>query len=454
MMAGQELSLQPFPLARTSPVLFLYTCISVTANLVLTPILIAASLAGNQHKRRKIMQRLGLALTRPNSKAPTGPIIWIHALSVGEVTSALPLVRGLRETYPDAIIYFSVTTTAGLKIARDAAKKLVDDVLFAPFDLFFTVRRFLRLLSPDIFILVETDFWPEWLRQIHDRNIPAVLVNGRFSRQSIRRYQRFAMLFRPMFSCFSLLAMQTEEDGRQLRRLGLPPDRIRCLGNLKFDAGSIVKKKGATCQFNRSELGISDQALLLVCGSTHPGEEEIIFSALAKIHKKIPELRLILAPRDIARGEEIIQLARQAGFSTRLRSRPNREDVDILVLDTLGELAGAYHLADLAFIGGSLIQEGGHNPIEAAAASIPVLFGPHMEDFSEISAGLLQAGGALRVSSSDDLACQIKDLLGNPDTAKKIGQNAGAFVRQGQGVVNRHLDIIDQLLGKRVSRSR
>ncbi len=414
--------------------------------------LIAASLAGSRHKRRKIMQRLGLALTRPNSKASTGPIIWIHALSVGEVTSALPLVRGLREAYPDATIYFTATTTAGSKIAKDAAGELVDQVLYAPFDLFFTVRRFLRLLSPDIFILVETDFWPEWLRQIHSCNIPAVLVNGRFSQQSMRWYQRLAPLFRPMFSCFTLLAMQTEEDGKQLRRLGLPSDRIRCLGNLKFDAGSIVKKKGATCQCNRSELGISNQALLFVCGSTHPGEEEIIFSALAKIHKRFPELRLILAPRDIARGEEIIQLARQAGFSARLRSRPGRKDVDILVLDTLGELAGAYHLADLAFIGGSLVQEGGHNPIEAAAASIPVLFGPHMEDFSEISTGLLQAGGALRVSSSADLARQIKGLLANPDTARKMGQKAAEFVRQGQGVVSRHLEVIDQLLRKRASR--
>ena len=412
----------------------------------------ATSLAGDRHKRRKIMQRLGLALPGPGSKVSAGPTIWIHALSVGEVTSALPLVRGLRETHPDAVIYFTVTTSAGLKIAEDAAGDLVDQVLFAPFDLFFTVRRFLHVLSPDIFILVETDFWPEWLRQIHSRNIPAVLVNGRFSHQSLRGYKRFALLFRPMFSCFTLLAMQTEEDGRQLARLGLPPEKIRCLGNLKFDVSPGSHARGTTSHPERVQLGFSGQIPLLVCGSTHPGEETIIFSAVTEVRKIFPDLRLVLAPRDISRGEEIVQLAQRAGFSARLRSRPDNKSVDILVLDTLGELAAIYHLATLAFIGGSLVPEGGHNPIEAAAASVPVLFGPHMEDFSEISAGLLQAGGALPVSSSAELATRIKGLLGDPDRAERMGRKAGTFVCQSRGVVSRHLQVIDQLLGKRASR--
>ena len=429
---------------------FFYTCISVIANVVLLPLLLPVALVVPKDRRRKLLQRLGLALTCPKQRATRSPVLWIHALSVGEVTSALPLIHGLRQAYPDALIYLTVTTSAGFKLARNATGNSADRVLFAPLDLFFAIQAFLQTLAPDLFILVETDFWPEWLRQIHARGIPAMLVNGRFSARSMQRYQRFRQLFQPMFSCFSVLATQTREDSLQLQQLGVPADKIHSLGNLKFDAGPVTEKdKRVVPLIKRADLQIPEQARVIICGSTHPGEEEIILSAFTQIRKKFPTLLLIIAPRDIDRAEEIVQLARQAGYTASRRSQSGKNRTDLLVLDTIGELAACYHLADLAFIGGSLVPEGGHNPIEAAIASIPVLFGPHMEDFSEISAGLIRAGGAFQVHNSTELAGRINDLLTNPDQAADAGRAARDFVRSGQGVVNRHLAVIKLLLAQK-----
>jgi len=424
----------------------LYTALSVIASLAVLPFLPAALLLARGPRRAKLLQRLSLSLPGPINPDRQWPVIWIHALSLGEVTSALPLVRGLRNHYPDGYIVFSTTTTAGHAAARRMAGGLADQILYGPVDLFFTVRRFITLLSPDLFIQVETDFWPEWLRQLRTNNIPTLLVNGRFSRQSMRAYHRLARLFLPMFACFSLLAVQTREDGRQLARLGLPPEKILSLGNLKFDAGIQEPDSRAQQGLVRADLARDGQVRLLVCGSTHPGEEEIILSALGGILRHLPKLRLIIAPRSIERGPEIQSLARQAGFTARLRSTTGPQEAEVLVLDTLGELAQVYRLAELAFIGGSLVAAGGHNPIEAAAAAIPVLFGPHMEDFSEISHGLILAGGARQVRNADELASRIKNLLDDPAARKKMGRAAAAFVRQGQGVVSRHIKVIDHLL--------
>jgi len=429
-------------------VLFIYTCISCIANIVLLPVLLPVALLAKRDKRRKLLQRLGLALECPGKNPHRHPVIWIHALSVGEVTSALSLIDGLKKSYPQGSIYFTTTTSAGFRLASNAAGNSADRVLYAPFDLFFAVRRFLRLLGPDLFILVETDLWPEWLRQMHRLGIPAILVNGRFSARSMQHYQRFSMLFAPMFSCFTLVATQTRADGLQLERLGLPAAKIHNLGNLKFDAGQVLQKDGGS-QIRRSELCISDQAKVLICGSTHHGEEQIIFSAFARLRRIFPDLCLILAPRNTERAGEIIELARREGLTMNRRSQSGRSSADVLLLDTIGELAACYFVADLAFIGGSLVPRGGHNPIEAAAAGIPVLYGPYMDDFAEISAALIRDGGALQVHSATALENQINKLLTNPEQAVKMGRAAADFVRKGQGVVSRHLAVIKMLLDQK-----
>jgi len=431
-------------------VLQLYTLLSTSLFLVCLPLILAVSLLKKKY-RGSSLQRLGLTLRRQikNSKDASAkkdaPVIWIHALSVGEVTSALPLIQGLRRQYPDSTLFFSTTTRTGQATAKQLTKGLIDAVFFSPFDMFFSVQRFIHLLKPSLFILVETDFWPSWLMQMKKKNIPCLLVNGRFSQQSIANYQRLGFLFRPMFACFDFLSLQTEQDGKNLQRLGLPKEKIIALGNLKFDA-NLPETMDRTRKITRADLGPAENRPLLVCGSTHREEEEIIFSAWKIIKKRLPEFCLLLAPRDIERTDEISGLAKGHGLQTTRRSGKSKISTDILLLDTLGELAGCYQVADIAFIGGSLIAAGGHNPLEAAIACIPVLFGPHMEDFSEISRDLVQAGAALVVADSNEISARIIELSESPERAKKMGAAAKNLVLRNQGVVQHHIDIIEHLL--------
>ena len=426
--------------------LSIYTVFSTFFGILFLPLAAVLALAGKKYRGRSL-QRLGLTLPSclpDRQQKNREPVIWLHALSVGEVTSALPLVRGLRKKYPDARLYFSTTTRTGLHTARQLCGPLADAVFFAPFDFFFSVRRFIHLLQPSIFILVETDFWPVWLGQLNKRKIPCLLVNGRFSLRSITRYRRLGFFFRPMFDCFQFLSLQTARDMEHLRQLGIAATKMKNLGNLKFDA----RPDSSTIpSMHRSDLGISTHGRVLICGSTHPGEEELILAAWKTIQEKsrIADPALIIAPRDIDRATAIEQLARKAGLATTRRSNNQVIKADVYLLDTMGELAACYRLADIAFIGGSLVPAGGHNPLEAAAAGIPVLFGPHMEDFAEISRDLIAAGGAAEVTGSDDLADQVIHLLAG-EKSRIMGQAAREFVVTNQGVVNNHLREVQRLL--------
>ncbi len=429
----------------------LYNFLSTILFLLFLPLILAVSLLKKKYRGRTL-QRLGLTLRKqlPKTAGSNVPVIWLHALSVGEVTSALPLIIGLRERYPDALLYFSTTTSTGQTTAQQLTKGIVDAVFFSPFDVFFTLQHFLNLINPSLFVLVETDLWPGWLYCLKKRRVPVLLVNGRFSKKSLTTYHRFRFLFRPMFDCFSLISMQTLQDAKTLQHIGIPADRITTLGNLKFDA-ALSKNSTVTKRINRSDLHLPQDCPLLICGSTHRGEEKILFSAFGEIKKRIPNFHLLIAPRDINRGEEIERLAREYNLSSSLRSLVSEKSADILILDTLGELASCYRLADIAFIGGSLVPAGGHNPLEAATCGRPILFGPFMDDFTEISQDLAAAGGAHVVGTVDELVKQILVLLNSSQRVTAMGAAAKNLVRKNQGVVPRHLDVIEQLLNSPVS---
>jgi len=397
--------------------------------------------------RGRSLQRLGLTLSQqlPEEQDIKVPAIWIHALSVGEVTSALPLIQGIRQCYPQARLFFSTTTRTGQAAAKQLTEDLVDGIFFSPFDVFFVVQHFIHLLKPSLFILVETDFWPGWLYTLKKNNIPCLLVNGRFSARSLHTYQRFGVLFQPMFKCFSRLSMQTGHDAESLRKMGLAKEKVLTLGNLKYDS-SLPENSLHNKKISRKELGFKDNTPLLICGSTHKGEEEIIFTAFKEIKKQFSDLCLLLAPRDINRATQIESLARAHGWQIQRRTKKSAKFTDILLLDTLGELAFCYELADIALIGGSLVPAGGHNPLEAASAGIPILFGPHMEDFSEISRDLVTGDGALIVTSSAELTRAILILLKTPAQSITMGKAAKKLILKNQGVVQRHLEVITQLL--------
>ena len=427
--------------------LIVYNFLQVTLLLCTLPLL--TLLACRRKYRGRIWQRLGLGLRRRATTIehlPGGKRIWLHCLSVGEVTSALPLICGLRRQMPAARLIVSVATTTGLRVAEQRLAPWADLVIAAPLDLRPVVQRFIHVLRPDLFILVETDFWPNWLHCRRARNIPAMLVNGRISHQSFARYQRFRFFFTPLFSFFTLLAMQTASDAAQMRNFGVPADRILTLGNLKYaPAGSA--EQTAAAQLDNNTLNLPPASEIWICGSTHPGEEEILLPAFAALMADHPRLVLLLAPRDPNRAPELSRLARSLGLDTMRRSTPQDPPARILLLDTLGELAACYHLARVAFIGGSLVPRGGHNPLEASTRGVPVLFGPHMEDFTEIAHDLLQCGGALEVRSQGEISAAVHRILADSAFREAMRTAASDLVARQTGIIDRHLAAVTRLLG-------
>lgn len=428
--------------------LLLYPLLTTILALTLLPLL--ALLACRKKYRGRIGQRLGWGLAAQAARLPaaSGPTLWVHALSVGEVTSAVPLVRGLRSAHPQARILFSVTTGAGHEMARKLLTPHVDLVLAAPLDVGWVAPYFIRVLRPDLFLLVETDFWRHWLHCLHCRRIPTVLVNGRISAASMSRYHRFSRFFLPMFRGFSLLAMQTAADAAQITALGVAPDQVVTLGNLKFDTSLL---RGATVNqgalaIQKERYGFAVAPPLWVCGSTHHGEEAVIFQVYRRLLARIVDLQLVLAPRNIERAGEIVELAGQHGLACRRWSIDCQGGGPLLILDTIGDLADCYALADVAFVGGSLVAAGGHNPIEPAAAAIPVLFGPHMEDFAEIAAELIDCGGAGQVGSAEELYHLLERILTDRHQRYAMAEAARACVAANRGVVRRHLAAIEPLL--------
>jgi 3-deoxy-D-manno-octulosonic-acid transferase len=389
--------------------------------------------------RKTILSRLGVGLRR---HFPAGPgdrkTVWIHALSVGEVSSARPLVRGLREAFPEIRIVVSTATATGRQVAHTLLASHVNAVIASPLDFQPAVALFLDTIRPDLFILVETDFWPNLLTALQKKNIPTILVNGRISARSFSAYRRTAFFFRPLFQSFSHLCMQTMEDLGKMREFGVDSERLHCPGNLKYDT-FLYTNGGRTEQFSRF---IPDRSLVFLAGSTHEGEEDIIFSVCSELKKKYENLFLILAPRDPGRGREIGQLAASHQLSSMYRSDNQAKAADLLILDSMGELPWLYALADIAFVGGSMVSRGGHNPIEPAGHAVPILFGRHMEDFSEISRDLVLAGGALEVTGSESLHHTLNRLLASKEQRQKIGRLARECIERQRGVVERHLEII------------
>ena len=391
--------------------------------------------------RMRTLYRLGLGL-KPHTKKSTRKTIWIHALSVGEITSALPLISGLRKEIPGIQLVFSAATRSGAEVAKKLLHDKVDYFVPFPFDFLPIVKRFLHVVQPDLFILIETDFWPAFLLALRQQGIPSLLVNGRISEKSMSSYRYFSTFFRPLFSSFQTLSMQTIADKDKLIALGIDHRQIETLGNLKFDTALY-----ASSQRNQPlSFTLPPYKFLLVAGSTHDGEEEILLQSFKELKKQHPQSYMVKAPRQVDRGKEIQKLASSLQLQANCRSQINAGGKDILILDTIGELNTIYSHADIAFVGGSLVAKGGHNPIEPSIFSVPVLFGKHMEDFSEISTQLLQAGGGFAIADGKELSLRLQTLCDNSNLLQETGKAAQHFIKSQQGVIKRHIDLIKEML--------
>ena len=386
-------------------------------------------------KNRRFFDRVFLKLP---TRAPSKESIWIHALSVGEVTSAIPLVRALKEKYPQKDLIFTVTTRQGMEIASREIGNEVRFLLPMPLDFWWSLGRLIQCINPGLFVLVETDIWPGLISLLKKNGIKTVFINGRISPRTLRSYKRFRFFIRRLFNTFELCLMQTDLDRKRILSIGVAHEKVKTTGNIKFDVDRQPMGDKERQGWYKS-LYLKPSDTVWIAGSTHEGEETIILEVFEKLRTIYPELLLIMAPRKIERADSIKAFCSDKGFKALLKTDLTVSGVtyDILILNTLGELGRIYGIGKVSFVGGSLVPEGGHNPLEPASFGHPVLFGPHMEDFVLMSQLLVESGGGRVVMDSDDLFDAMKKIFMDATLRDDMGSKAAAYVEMNKGALAR-----------------
>jgi 3-deoxy-D-manno-octulosonic-acid transferase len=399
----------------------------------------------SEKRRANLLQRLGVFTGFERKKNNTFRI-WVHGLSVGEVRSALPFVQSLKKKKPGAEIIFTASTKTGFDTAQklffSGSDPLVSQIGYFPFDFWISVSRVSRLIQPDLVCLIETDFWPGFLSKMKQQKVPVVLVNARLSTRSFQGYRRMGRFASLFISSLSQIMAQTPLDARRFKEIGVLENRLSTMGNIKFDQAQVSLDKPGISKL-KARFGIMDQDQVWIAGSTHTGEETILLTAFAFAKKKMPNLKLILAPRDPKRCEKLMgQLSsHNPGLLSKLK--PGKNDQLILV-DRMGLLATAYAICDLAFIGGSLLPFGGHNPLEPAMFGKPILFGPHMTDFLEVADLLVAKKGALGVENAS-LQAALKEILESDALAAQMGYACYRIFSENAGAVERTIQKMEEL---------
>ena len=391
--------------------------------------------------RRGLWQRFGRVPKR--FRTSTKPSIWIHAVSVGEVLALSELVPALRAQFPDHRIVISTTTDTGQKLAN--ARFGAESVFYFPLDFAFSVRRWVAALRPALIVIAETEFWPNLLRVAHQSGGRVAIVNARISDRSLPGYRRWRKVLTRVLRNVDLFLAQTPEDARRLVVIGADADRVLVGGNLKYDVPSppatpIVSQL-------RVALAASGSGPVLVCGSTVEGEEELLAAAFQSVLASYPGAVMLLAPRHPERFDDVAGLLQQLEIKFWKRSRWNGGPLSgaVLLIDSIGELSSLYALADLAFVGGSLVPSGGHNIIEPAQHGVPILVGSHTENFRDI-VELFQSRDAVRVVSPSDLSSVFLQLLGDENQGRELGRRAAETLESQRGATHRTLQKLRELL--------
>ncbi|MCA8910608.1 MAG: 3-deoxy-D-manno-octulosonic acid transferase [Planctomycetes bacterium] len=407
--------------------------------------------------RAGLAQRLGGLPDRPGGK----PSIWLHAVSVGELLQIKPLLAALKERHPGHDIVITYTTKTAAEIAARDFKDFYH--CYSPVDLSWVVAKFFRVLKPELLVLIELELWPNWLMHAKRSGVPVLLANGRISEKSFKNYRRFKWLLQPAYDAISCWAMQDEAYAERARALagkhmGAPggasgsdysmqvvsPERVHIAGNLKYDSLS-GEADPVKLEFYRKVFNLSDDKPVLVCGSTHPGEHEILVEMLPRL-----DCRCVIVPRHPERYESVRELLNKAGLAWVNRSDLSAEkpaDADaVVLLDTMGELSHVYAVADVVYIGGSLIPHGGQNMAEPVALGKATLFGPHTHNFKATVRELKECKGAVEVQNAVELEKEIKSLLADKQTREAIGKAGQARLLASRGALQRYLELIEQLL--------
>ena len=409
--------------------------------LILTRLFIKGS--SDNRYRRNIGDRLG-QITRP-----LGTIdVWIHAVSVGEVNAAVPLVTAFRKVHSRCRILITTTTPTGLdQVTAHLGDRVVH--CYLPFDHPFFIARFLRTISPRLLIIMERELWPNIIHGCHKRSIPVVIANARLSQRSCNRYAYVLPLMRPALAIVSAVAAQTEADRSRLMTLGAHPDHILTTGNIKYDV-TVSAKTMDTAQSMRQDWG--RHRLIIVAGSTHEGEEAVLLDIFDPLREHYPGLLLILAPRHPERFDAVFQLVKNRGFNTHRHGDGSTvvpPAAEVHLRDTMGELPLLYAAADIAIVGGSLIEIkgiGGHNLLEPCAVATPVLFGRYISDFLEISHNIVERAAGIQVHDSNDLRDTLKELLNDAALRNRMGANGIQVIKENRGATQRTLELCIPLI--------
>lgn len=417
----------------------IYSAALTLAMLGYLPLFLARRLGRNGYGRN-LVERLG----RLGPGLPPEPRCWIHAVSVGEAATAVPLVEGIRRRWPGLEIVLTTVTPTGARIARGRLDGLVTHRYF-PLDLPAPVWWALRSVRPRFFIGMETELWPNFLRALRRRGIPSMIANGRVSDRSFRRYRWVRFLMARVLRDVSVFAMQSAEDARRIIALGAPPERVVVAGNLKTD---LQPEEAGAKELWERLMGLRPGETVWIAGSTHRGEEEVVIDVFQRLVGHLPDLTLVLAPRHPERVPEIERLIQSRGLGWVRRSQlpRGRTREAVILLDTIGELADLYRVAAVVFVGGSLVPVGGHNMLEPALRRKPVLFGPHTENFRESAEALLAAGAAVLVQDAGDLERAVKDLIEDPERRRQMGDVGCSAVVGRQGAAGRILDLVERFL--------
>ncbi len=390
--------------------------------------------------------RLPRGLAERSARAPGA--IWIHAVSVGEAVAAAPLARRLKARFPARRLVISTTTIAGQQMARERIG-CADDFFYFPLDWAGVVRRYFQAVRPAVVVILEVEIWPNFLRVAGESGVPVVFASARVSERSYGRYRRVRGFFRRAIEPASLFLAQTQEDARKLVALGAREERVRVGGNLKFDVPAPAPN--ALAAWLGAEAARAGRTPVIVAGSVVANEENAVLDAFARVRERHGAALLALAPRKPERFETASELAQARGWGIARRSelrldRPLEPGTGVLLVDTIGELAGLYGVADLAFVGGSLVPAGGHNILEPAALGKAPVFGPHMENFREMAASFLEAGAAAQVASANELSRLWLDWLAEPARREAAGEAARRLVERNRGAAERVVEEVGALL--------
>ena len=400
----------------------------------------------------RFRQAMGLVSREEIEPVAGTDCIWLHGASVGEMVALSPLVKEIKTIMPEKKVLVSAVTVGGYDMARQIMPE-ADTIINYPMDLPLVASTMVGRIRPGIFIMVETELWPNFLRAIRERKIPAMMMNGRISEKSAKSYRYLSALLRDMLDTVNLFCMQSSIDAKYIAQLGADPDKILVTGNTKFDQTYAEVTEEDLAAY-KTELGLGEDAFpIIVAGSTHRSEEEAVLTSFTALRKQYPHARLIIAPRKLNRIEEVKKVNAKFGYAMAFRSKlkeieGRRPEFPVLLLDTIGELGRIYAVGDIVFVGGSLVHYGGHNVLEPAAHAKPILVGPSMEDFKDSYSLLSRAGACRMVADAEGLTEAFLEIAGDDALRKKMGDASIQIIRENRGAARKTIHYLTDLLGR------